>query len=60
MSNYPLRISEELMEHIKVLSKYDGRSVNKEIEFILKKHIEEIKRTTPAIMFPDKNNLRKI
>ena len=37
---YSLRISDELMETLKKISKENGRSVNKEIEFALKKYVQ--------------------
>lgn len=39
---YPLRIDPEVMEKIKEIAKENGRSVNKEIEFVLKKYIASI------------------
>ena len=39
---YPLRIEEDVMNPIKELAKENGRSVNKEIEFILRQHLKEI------------------
>ncbi len=38
---YPLKIDPEVMEKIKEISEHEGRSVNKQIEFILKKFISE-------------------
>ncbi len=37
---YPLRIDKEVMADIKILAKENGRSVNKEIEFALKKYVQ--------------------
>lgn len=41
---YPLRIDEELMESIRKIAELNSRSVNKEIEYIIKKRIEEYKK----------------
>lgn len=41
---YPLRIDEELMEGIRKIAELNSRSVNKEIEYIIKKRIEEYKK----------------
>lgn len=38
---YPLRIDYLLMEKFKVVASENGRSVNKEIEFLIKKAIKE-------------------
>lgn len=41
---YPLRIDEDLMEELKLLAKEESRSVNKEIEHLIKEAIKKIKR----------------
>lgn len=45
MGNYyqpfPLRISEELIEKIKVIAKNHKRSANKEMEFILEDYVKD-------------------
>jgi len=41
---YPLRIDEELMKELKKIAELNSRSVNKEIEYIIKKRIEEYKK----------------
>lgn len=40
---YPLRIDEELMEELKKLDDKHSRSVNKEIEFLIKEAINKEK-----------------
>jgi len=45
---YPLRIDEELMSELKKIAAYNSRSVNKEIEYIIKKRIEEFKKKQEA------------
>ena len=40
---YPLRIEEELMTELKKIAEKNSRSVNKEVEFLIKKRIEEYK-----------------
>ena len=40
---YPLRIDEELMEELKKLADEHSRSVNKEIEFLIKAAIRQNK-----------------
>ena len=37
---YTLRLADDVMEKIKEIAKEDGRSVNKEIEFALRKFIQ--------------------
>lgn len=36
---YPLRIEENIMQAIKETAKENGRSVNKEIEFVLRQYL---------------------
>jgi len=36
---YQLRIDSKIMEQVKKLAEEDGRSINKEIEYILKQYI---------------------
>lgn len=38
---YPLRIPDEHMDKLKIIAKENGRSVNKEIEILIKKHIQK-------------------
>lgn len=40
-SAFSLRVSEDLMEAIKVIAVKNKRSINKEIEFALEKYVEE-------------------
>ncbi|MFR0545324.1 Arc family DNA-binding protein [Limosilactobacillus reuteri] len=49
MSNYPLRLDPKLMEKIKKLAIYEGRSMNKEIEHILKKEINKLEKSKPTL-----------
>lgn len=49
---YPLRIDEELMEELKEMAEAHSRSVNKEIEFLIKEgikkyHLEKMEEYTP-------------
>ncbi len=41
---YPLRIEKEILEKAKFIAKENGRSLNKEIEFVLKKHIAQYEK----------------
>lgn len=36
--SFHLRIDKQVIENIKVLAKQDGRSINKEIEYILRQY----------------------
>ena len=41
---YPLRIDEELMDKLKTMAEENSRSVNKEIEYLIKKAINEYEK----------------
>lgn len=46
---YPLRIDRSLMEKFKVLAANNGRSVNKEIEMLIRQAIADYERNYGAI-----------
>jgi len=50
---YPLRIDDKLMQKLKVISKDNGRSVNKEIEFLIKQSIKNFEKENGTITFDD-------
>lgn len=50
---YPLRIDQMTMDKIKFIAKENGRSVNKEIEFQLKKTISDYEKENGPIQFSD-------
>jgi hypothetical protein len=37
---YPLRIDESLMEQLRKIADEEGRSINKEIEFIIRQYVK--------------------
>ena len=44
---YPLRIDEELMEELKEMAEAHSRSVNKEIEYLIKEAIKKYRIENP-------------
>lgn len=44
MLTYTLRINEDLMEQLREVAEYNSRSVNKEIEFLIKQHVETFQK----------------
>ena len=42
---YPLRIDEELMEELKEMAEAHSRSVNKEIEYLVKEAVKKYRQT---------------
>lgn len=54
MIRFSLRIEEETMEKLKVISDENGRSLNKEIEQLILKHIRDYESDYGTIL-PRKN-----
>ena len=52
---YPLRIDRTAMEKFKVIASENGRSVNKEIEFMIKASIAKYEEIHGVIDVPDLN-----
>ena len=46
---YPLRVDKILMEKFKTLASISGRSVNKEIEFLMKQAVLQYEKENGAI-----------
>lgn len=44
-SSYPLRIDDNLKEKMKYVADYNGRSLNKEIEQVMKKAVASFEQT---------------
>lgn len=51
---YPLRIDEELMEELKEMAEAHSRSVNKEIEYLIKEAIKKYRIENPDESKPKK------
>ncbi len=49
---YPLRVDKLLMEKFKVISENNGRSVNKEIEMLMKQAISKYEQEHGSIEIP--------
>ncbi|EQF22326.1 arc-like DNA binding domain protein [Clostridioides difficile CD160] len=49
LPKYTLRINRILLEKIKYIAESEGRSANKEIEQLIKKHIEDYEQTKGEI-----------
>ncbi|MGW7932126.1 hypothetical protein ACWEWU_10755 [Staphylococcus xylosus] len=50
-SSYPLRLDEEIMEKLKTLSEQNSRSLNKQLEFIIKNYLNDYEKTNGVIPF---------
>lgn len=49
---YPLRIDRQLMEKFKVVAAANGRSVNKEIECLVKSSVKDYEKENGEIPLP--------
>lgn len=43
-SRYTLRVEQELLDKLAYVAEYSGRTKNREIEQLIKRHIEEFER----------------
>jgi len=50
---YPLRVDKTIMDKFKVIAAANGRSVNKEIEQLILRHIEAWEKEHGTITFDD-------
>ncbi len=50
---YPLRVEKSIMEKFKVIAKENGRSVNKELEMLMKRTIQNYESENGTIAIPD-------
>lgn len=50
---YTLRVSAELLFKVGYIAQFEGRTKNKEIEFVLKRHINDFERQHGEIPLPD-------
>ncbi len=58
MLTYTLRISEDLMEQLREVAEYNSRSVNKEIEFLIKQHVETFQKEHKSEKSQNKENVK--
>jgi hypothetical protein len=56
---YPLRLDDIVMEKSKLLAKENGRSLNKEIEILLKGAIADYEATTGVLQLPGLSQAEK-
>ena len=47
--NFPLRLDDDLREKLRYIAEKNSRSLNKEIEFLVKKHVEAYEKEHGAI-----------
>ena len=50
---YPLRIDKTIMQKLKIIAVYNGRSLNKEIEYQLRNAVSDYENLHGAISIPD-------
>ncbi len=52
--HFAIRTSRELLNKLSHIAQYNGRSANKEIELLIKKHIAEFEKEHGDINFEEK------
>ena len=53
-SNFPLRLDDVLREKLRYIAVQNSRSLNKEIEFLVKQHISNYEKEHGEIPLPEK------
>lgn len=49
---YPLRIEKEVMDQVRILAKENGRSLNKQIEYLLRQYLASYEKEHGPIAVP--------
>ncbi len=52
---YPLRVDQKLMEKFKLIASENGRSVNKELEMLMKQSVAQYERLNGEIRIQDRD-----
>lgn len=52
--NFPLRLEDSLREKLRYIASQNSRSLNREIEFLVKQHISNYEKEHGEIPVPDK------
>ncbi|MDE6912221.1 MAG: Arc family DNA-binding protein [Lachnospiraceae bacterium] len=50
MSKFTVRVNEETLKKFRYVAEYNARSANRELEFLMKKHIDEFEKTHEKIV----------
>ena len=50
--NFPLRLDDTLREKLRYIASHSSRSLNKEIEFIIKQHVSNYEKEHGEISLP--------
>ncbi|HAO6187757.1 TPA: hypothetical protein IQB59_001637 [Listeria monocytogenes] len=49
-SSYPLRLDEDIMEKLKIIADLNSRSLNKQLEFIIKNYLIQYEQTNGEVV----------
>lgn len=52
--NFPLRLDDTLREKLRIIANQNSRSLNKEIEFLVKQHVSSYEKEHGEISLPEK------
>lgn len=50
MSKFTVRVNEETLKKFRYVAEYNARSANRELEFLMKRHIAEFEKTHEKIV----------
>lgn len=50
MSKFTVRVNEETLQKFRYVAEYNARSANRELEFLMKKHIAEFEKRHEKII----------
>lgn len=50
--NFPLRLEDELREKLRIIAEQNSRSLNKEIEFLVKQYVSAYEKEHGEIVVP--------
>jgi len=50
MAKFTVRVNEETLKKFRYVAEYNARSANRELEFLMKRHIAEFEKTHEKIL----------
>ena len=53
MSKFTVRVNEETLKKFRYVAEYNARSANRELEFLMKKHIAEFEKEHEEIILSE-------
>ncbi len=53
MSKFTVRVNEETLKKFRYVAEYNARSANRELEFLMRRHIAEFEKTHEKIILSE-------